>query len=403
MFHPTRLLFLTATFFCGLAYAFIFPLMSLYLIVELESTPMQMGIFLAVMVSAGILVSTYIARKSDQGWRRKRIIIVSQASFALAMLVLILTRSYSVAMLTAVTLMSVNAATLPQIFTLGRLYSEYEIAKGGALFMSLLRASIAVAWVIGPPMGFLLKERYGFNVAFASGIVSALVMFAIVPLLPEYQARAICEKTRATMVKWYKSPAIVLFLFSCLFMFSASSMYNTAIPLYVTKTLMEGGQWAGYLMGLAAFIEIPFMVLAGIFGPKIGNRRLILLGLLSGALFYVGLLLTSDIAMLLALQLFNGVFVAIIATLGLLLIQDLMKHELGLGTTLFTGAQQLSSLVSALLIGGIAQYYGYYAVFIGCLVLVGLSFVFLLFVKEEPVELESEITSEQPDEVAERI
>ena len=102
MFHPIRLLYLTASFFCGLGFAFMFPLISLYLVEELGSSPLQMGLFLAIQVSTGVLVSTKIGKYSDAGWSRKRIIIVSQLCFTAALLVFIFTRNYYAALAASV-------------------------------------------------------------------------------------------------------------------------------------------------------------------------------------------------------------------------------------------------------------------------------------------------------------
>ncbi len=381
MFHPIRLLYLTASFFCGLGFAFMFPLMSLYLMEELGASPIQMGVFLAIEVLAGVAVSTIIGKYSDKGWSRKRIIVVSQISFAAAMFVFIFTRDYYVALAAAVFLLSIGAATLPQMFTLGRFYSDNVLEKDGDLFMSLLRAAIAVAWVVGPPLAFIIKDHYGFSLAFTFAIVAALIMVGIVLFLPEYRAKPITQTQHQTHTQWFFNPAIVFYLLACLFMFSASSMYGITIPLYVTKELLLSSQWAGYLMGTAAFLEIPFMVLAGIYGIKLGYKRLMYVGLFAGLAFFLGFLLSSNIAVLMALQLFNGIFVAIISTLGMILIQDMMKHEMGTATTLFNSAQMLAALVGSLLVGVTAQFISYYAVFMVAIVLVVMAIIALLVMR----------------------
>jgi SET family sugar efflux transporter-like MFS transporter len=383
MFERTRLLFLAATFFCGLAMAFMYPLISLYLVDELNSSPIQMGGFLATMVICGVIASTYIGKKSDQGWPRKRILFVAQLCFSSAMLVFIFTRHIGFALAAAAFLLSINSSTLPQIFTLGRLYSDKKITKGGSLFMSLMRAGIAVAWVVGPPLAFLVKEQFGFNIAFTVSIVSALMMIVIVSLLPEYTADQSSTHKTAGTFSWVKVPNVVFFLASTVLMFSAAHMYVTSLPLFITKELLLPGQWAGYLMGLAAFIEIPFMVVAGIYGPKLGNRRLMIMALVSGAVFFFGLLWSESVISLMVLQIFNGIFIAVTACLGMLFIQDIMKTQMGLATTLFTSAQQVSMLVGSLSVGLVAQFFSYYAVFVVCFIVVFLALLLLLLVRDK--------------------
>ncbi|MEH6453323.1 MAG: sugar efflux transporter [Psychromonas sp.] len=382
MFNPIRLMYLTASFFCGLGTAFMFPLISLYLIEELGASPLEMGIFLAIQVSTGVFVSTKIGKFSDRGWSRKRIIVFSQFSFTAALLVFIFTRDYYAALAASVFLMSIASATLPQMFTLGRFYSDNALKSNAVLFMSLLRAAIALAWVVGPPLAFMVKNQFGFSYAFAIAIASALTMVIIVYFLPEYRGKVITAEQQKSNLQWHRSPSIFFYLLACLFMFSASYMYNTTIPLYLTIELSLSSQWAGYLMGTAAFLEIPFMVLAGIYGARLGYKRLMYVGLLSGIIFYAGLLLTNNIMILMALQFFNGVFIAIIATLGMLLIQDMMKHEMGTATTLFNSAQMMSALLGSLVVGVTAQFISYYAVFVVAIVLVVLAMLSLLMVKD---------------------
>jgi SET family sugar efflux transporter-like MFS transporter len=295
--------------------------------------------------------------------------------------VFIFTQSYWVALAGSVLLLSIGSAALPQMFTMGRLYSDKQLGPKSDLFMSLLRAAIAVAWVIGPPLAFLFKAEFGFAAAFSAAIACALLMILIATVLPEYAAQPSDQEQLSHSVQWHRSAPIVFYLLACVFMFCASTMYNTSIPLYLSKELLLDAQWAGYLMGLAALLEIPFMLLAGLFGPRFGYKRSIAIGLLAGALFYICILNTTAINLLMLAQLFNGVFVAIISTLGMILIQNMMRHELGLATTLFTNAQQLSSLLGGLLVGVIAQWADYYSVYIACLVLTLMSLAFLAMVQ----------------------
>lgn len=384
MLRPLSLAFLAASFFTGLGFSFMFPMMSLYLIDDIGSSPIQMGVYLAIQVLSGVVVSQYLGKQSDKGWSRKRIIYVSQLCFMAAMLVFINTRSYAVALMASIFLLSIGAATLPQMFTIGRLYADKELGEQSNLFVSLLRAAIAVAWVAGPPAAFYLKASFGLSAAFGAAIVSAALMLLITRTLPDYKIEPRSDEDAATVhIKWFRSPAIVFYLISCVFMLSASTMYNSTIPLYVTKELLLDAQWAGYLMGLAAFLEIPFMLLAGMFGPRFGYKRSIAFGLLAGAVFYVVILSFTSLPVLLISQILNGIFIAIISTLGMIYIQNIMRHEMGLATTLYTNTYQLAALIGSLMVGGIAQWFSYYSVFIGCLVLVLLSLVFLGLVHQQ--------------------
>ncbi|MFT4926054.1 MAG: SET family sugar efflux transporter-like MFS transporter, partial [Phenylobacterium sp.] len=100
--------FILTCLFCGLSSAFIFPLLSLYLIEELQISAAQMGGFLAILVIVSVLVSTYIGKISDQGVNRQRLILISQTAYILATLVLAFNRDFILAMVLVTLFLSVS-------------------------------------------------------------------------------------------------------------------------------------------------------------------------------------------------------------------------------------------------------------------------------------------------------
>ena len=141
---------------------------------------------------------------------------------------------------------------------------------------------------------------------------------------------------------------------------------------------------------LSSFIGFGFgcLVLSGLisFGIAFCFGRFIFCGLISfgfGIAFFVGVVFANSVIQFLALQLFNGIYVAIIACLGLMLAQDLMKHEMGMATTLFNGAQQISMLIGNLTVGLVAQFFSYHAVYFVCVAVTVVALVLLWFVREK--------------------
>lgn len=66
-------------------------------------------------------------------------------------------------------------------------------------------------------------------------------------------------------------------------------------------------------MGTAAGLEIPAMILAGYYVKRFGKRKMMVAAVAAGVLFYAGLILFHGRTALLALQLFNAIFIGIIA------------------------------------------------------------------------------------------
>ena len=77
------------------------------------------------------------------------------------------------------------------------------------------------------------------------------------------------------------------------------------------------------------------MLLAGHYVKRFGKRKMMLFAVASGAIFYLGLVVFHDKAALMALQMFNAIFIGIVAGIGMLYFQDLMPGRPGAATTLF--------------------------------------------------------------------
>ena len=78
-------------------------------------------------------------------------------------------------------LASLASTAMPQLFALAREYADSS-AREVVMFSSIMRAQISVAWVVGPPMAFMLALNYGFTAmyAIAAGIfVISLVLVAL--------------------------------------------------------------------------------------------------------------------------------------------------------------------------------------------------------------------------------
>ena len=70
---------------------------------------------------------------------------------------------------------------MPQLFALAREYADSS-AREVVMFSSVMRAQLSLAWVIGPPLAFMLALNYGFTTMFsiAAGIFAislALIAF----------------------------------------------------------------------------------------------------------------------------------------------------------------------------------------------------------------------------------
>ncbi|HAH9727911.1 TPA: sugar efflux transporter SetA [Escherichia coli] len=355
--------FMLVAFMMGVAGALQAPTLSLFLSREVGAQPFWIGLFYTVNAIAGIGVSLWLAKRSDsQGDRRKLIIFCCLMAIGNALL-FAFNRHYLTLITCGVLLASLANTAMPQLFALAREYADNS-AREVVMFSSVMRTQLSLAWVIGPPLAFMLALNYGFTVMFsiAAGIFTlSLVLIAF--MLPSVARVELPSENALSMQGgWQDSNVRMLFVASTL-MWTCNTMYIIDMPLWISSELGLPDKLAGFLMGTAAGLEIPAMILAGYYVKRYGKRRMMVIAVAAGVLFYTGLILFHSRLALMTLQLFNAVFIGIVAGIGMLWFQDLMPGRAGAATTLFTNSISTGVILAGVIQGAIAQSWGHFAVY----------------------------------------
>lgn len=355
--------FMLVAFMMGVAGALQAPTLSLFLSREVGAQPFWIGLFYTVNAIAGIGVSLWLAKRSDsQGDRRKLIIFCCLMAIGNALL-FAFNRHYLTLITCGVLLASLANTAMPQLFALAREYADNS-AREVVMFSSVMRAQLSLAWVIGPPLAFMLALNYGFTVMFsiAAGIFTlSLVLIAF--MLPSVARVELPSENALSMQGgWQDSNVRMLFVASTL-MWTCNTMYIIDMPLWISSELGLPDKLAGFLMGTAAGLEIPAMILAGYYVKRYGKRRMMVIAVAAGVLFYTGLIFFHSRMALMTLQLFNAVFIGIVAGIGMLWFQDLMPGRAGAATTLFTNNISTGVILAGVIQGAIAQSWGHFAVY----------------------------------------
>ncbi|MDR2217508.1 sugar efflux transporter [Yokenella regensburgei] len=355
--------FMLVAFMMGVAGALQAPTLSLFLSREVGAEPFWVGLFYTVNAIAGILVSLWLAKRSDsRGDRRKLIMLCCLMAVGNALL-FAFNRHYLTLITCGVLLASLANTAMPQLFALAREYADSS-AREVVMFSSVMRAQLSLAWVIGPPLAFMLALNYGFTTMFtiAAGIfvVSLLLIALALPTVARVEQPAAVAVT--DVAGWGDKNVRMLFIASTL-MWTCNTMYIIDMPLWISADLGLPDSLAGVLMGTAAGLEIPAMILAGYVVKRFGKRRMMLTAVAAGVLFYVGLIMFHSRTALLLLQFFNAVFIGIVAGIGMLWFQDLMPGRAGSATTLFTNSISTGVILAGVIQGALAQSYGHFSVY----------------------------------------
>ncbi|EGZ4335963.1 MFS transporter [Salmonella enterica subsp. enterica serovar Texas] len=355
--------FMLVAFMMGVAGALQAPTLSLFLSREVGAQPFWVGLFYTVNAIVGIGVSLALAKRSDsRGDRRKLIMFCCLMAIGNALL-FAFNRHYLTLITCGVLLASLANTAMPQLFALAREYADSS-AREVVMFSSVMRAQLSLAWVIGPPLAFMLALNYGFTVMFSIAAVIFAVSLVLIALMLPSVARVEqpVDALLAQVNGWQDRNVRMLFIASTL-MWTCNTMYIIDMPLWISAELGLSDKLAGVLMGTAAGLEIPAMILAGFYVKRFGKRRMMIAAVAAGVLFYVGLIFFHSRTALLLLQLFNAVFIGIVAGIGMLWFQDLMPGRAGAATTLFTNSISTGIILAGVIQGAVAQSFGHFAVY----------------------------------------
>ncbi|CAI1843262.1 Sugar efflux transporter A [Serratia liquefaciens] len=371
-FNPVFAAFLLIAFLSGIAGALLAPTLSLFLTTEVKVRPLWVGLFYTVNAIVGIAVSFLLAKRSDTRGDRRKLILVCCLMAVGNCLLFAFNRDYLTLITAGVLLSAIANTAMPQIFALAREYADSS-AREVVMFSSVMRAQLSLAWVIGPPLSFTLALNYGFTVMFviaaATFAICALLVWFTLPSVPRVApvepADTLIAAPSAPIapVSAWRNPDVRRLFIASVLMWTCNTMYIIDMPLYITADLGLPENLAGLLMGTAAGLEIPAMLLAGYYVKRFGKRNMMLFAVAAGILFYAGLVVFKFKLALMILQLFNAIFIGIIAGIGMLYFQDLMPGRPGAATTLFTNSISTGVILAGVLQGALVENLGHYAVY----------------------------------------
>ena len=358
--QPTILRLLALCLLLGTAGASVFPVLSTHLASNLGIQPLWIGVFFGANTLAGIGVSLWLARRSDAGMSRMRILVIAVSISMVGSVGLGYLQWYPALLVAGMVWFGLSSTAQPQLFALAR---EQVDDRQAALFQSVLRATISMSWIAGPPLAYLLFELIGFRHLM---LVTAGLFALCLLLLPGLKDARLAPAAQTVSVT---DPRILGLTLVIVCLFAANSMYVVYMPIYVRDVLGLISIAPGLLMGLAAGLEIPIMIGAGAQAYRWSLFSPLKVAAGCGVLFYIGVWWFDSFSAMLALQIFNAGLVGLAAGLGISIFQTLMKDRLGMASTLYTNAIKIGSLAGSTLGGVIAQLGGFDWVFIACALL----------------------------------
>ena len=380
-FDLTSTAFLIVAFLTGIAGALQTPTLSIFLTDEVHARPAMVGFFFTGSAVIGILVSQFLAGRSDKRGDRKSLIVFCCLLGVLACTLFAWNRNYFVLLFVGVFLSSFGSTANPQMFALAREHAD-KTGREAVMFSSFLRAQVSLAWVIGPPLAYALAMGFSFTVMYLSAAVAFIVCGVMVWLFLPSMQKELPLATGTVEAPRRIRPRTLLVFVICTLMWGSNSLYIINMPLFIINELHLPEKLAGVMMGTAAGLEIPTMLIAGYFAKRLGKRFLMRVAAVGGVCFYAGMLMAHSPVILLGLQLLNAIFIGILGGIGMLYFQDLMPGQAGSATTLYTNTSRVGWIIAGSVAGIVAEIWNYHAVFWFAMVMIIATLFCLLRIKD---------------------
>lgn len=379
-------------FMVGLVGALVLPTLSIFLGKEIGVRPLLVGIPFAGIALTSIVYNHVIGHWSDKLNDRRPLVAGFCVIGTLACVIFALSRNYWLVAFTAIVLFSLAMVSFSQMLAYSLDYAErYIPLERIPLFNAIVRAQIAFAWVAGPPAGFLLASIFGFTATYgvAAGVFAVVAVLSL-KILHALGAREVNVRNsksvadKSVAVTPSLTPAAFRSLIFCVMAFSlmwgANNAYLISLPLHLHDNLDIDTEWVGWIMGTCALLEVPFMLLAGYWAARINLIVMVRCAGVAGLTLYAGVFLASDLWQLFALQIFNAIFIGVLAGLGVSVIQELMPGRSGSASALYTNTTHIGNLLSSLMVGLVADFFGYGSVFAVNILIVFVAIIAFMFV-----------------------
>jgi SET family sugar efflux transporter-like MFS transporter len=389
-------LFLINTIF-GLSMSFFVPFSSLFGIDEVGMTNASFGIFMTVMAVGGVVISSYIAKRSDLKTNRRTLLLLTSFTGILGYSMFAFLRDYLALLITAFVLLGTTAAAVPQLWAYARdaLKAACIASEETPFVMNVFRMFFALSWTIGPALGSWLLIMIGFKGLFLFVAAGYLLAFlTIFFFLKKLETQSEARKESIAIRNYLSKPHILANLGAALLLAAATSIHMLNVPQFVMKVLDGTEVDVGVIFSVPPIFEVPFMIALGILATKMDNGLLVKAGFFIAFTYFLLFSFVTETWQIYPLQILSAAQVSITAGIAISYFQDFIPTAQGTATTLYMNATQIGQTVGYLLFGFISTFINYGNLILIYSAFAGLGFLFLVFFGKQKFNVEMVHTKE---------
>lgn len=335
----------------GLQFAFLNPALALLLVSLYGASTGQVAVVLLIYNAACLVTAWLIPRWAD---RRGNYVLpmVGCAVFTVALsVVLILTDVLPIAIAGLVMLGAPAAVGMPLLFG----YVRHAGATPSEVVRT--RAVFSMAWVVGPPAAAVIISAAGGDALVWAIAAVGMCTIATTSVLSVRGRTALAgpddEPAPVTAELPSRSvarSAIALLVVGVALLQAANTTSVSVTTLFVTDGLGLSPIWGGVALGVAAALEVPVLFFIGRANRRFRDLTLLSLACVLAAAYYVVMTLAQTGGVVIAAQVVNASFYAILSGIGLTYFQSLIAGP-GVAAGAFSNSLRLGSLLAGPLIG----------------------------------------------------
>jgi MFS family permease len=320
--------------------------------------------------TVNLIAGLFWGRASDRLGRRKPFLVGALA--ALAGVNLLASFATDWWMLLALRLVEGAAVGASGVASLALMGDILDGNPRRARLVGYYRMSASLAFAIAIAVAGFVAERLGFGVTYRIAAGIDLAAFLIALKLREPAERRTTAGRDLSFGSLLRGPLLPLLVIAASFGLPFAAVYSVW-PIWIAESLGLGRAVFGRLWGLAAFVEVPCMALAGYVTDRLGYRPTFIAGLtLFAGVFGLYLaapaiaapLGVATLDVLVAAQVVRGfAYAAFTATALTMAIEVAPADARGRASGLFGTAQSLAQIVGSYAGGPLATAAGYRTLF----------------------------------------
>ncbi|HWO13402.1 MAG TPA: MFS transporter, partial [Polyangiaceae bacterium] len=341
------------------------PFGSLWATTEIGMSSRVLGLFMTVNSLSAIAIGTALGRWSDSHIPRRTLLLIGAGAGVIGNVGYAFVREPLLLTLIGSTALGLAAMNFAQLFAHVREEIGRSEGADAPFLMGVLRACYALAWTVGPNLGAALKGSFGYRGLFlATAGFFVLLIGCVLAFVARRPRDAAAVGARAapgareaapggreaaassTWSAWgLGQPGVLAHCVAFGLMFAAFTLNGLNLPLFLTKKL--GGNESGVALAFAISpaCEMAFMVGFGHLAAKGYQRAVIVLGTSAAVCYFLVLGLVSAPWHVYPLQVLNASAVAVVTSVAIPYFQDLLPRQVGIATSLYSGALKAGALL----------------------------------------------------------